>query len=246
MNTNDDNPLNEARTSAAAAQRWLGLAALVSRNIVPIIGLFFLDWHAANLIVLYFTDFIADVGTCFTLLILLDPEFKTVMPAADTAGGRIKRTLSIILAIVSIAAVFAFVFGMPLFGMFAMDPDLSLGRLLSDMRFRNGLLLHLLLSSWTFYQVYRYFLRMRDIDAAFDVSVSIRGRFQFVLGRWLAVYVTGLTIPFYATLMVVAFCATTIYFELFPRRVEKMFDPSPEEPPQTPARRATKWKKGAS
>jgi hypothetical protein len=100
-----------------------------------------------------------------------------------------------------------------------MDSDLSLGGLFADARFRDGFLMHLILSSWTFLGVYRYFSRMRDSDPSFDASVPVRGRFRFVLSRWLAIYVTGLFIPFFPTLMVVAYCAATVYFELFPQRV---------------------------
>jgi hypothetical protein len=46
----------EAGPAALTAQRWLAFAALISRNVVPIVGLVFLDWRAANLIVLYFAD----------------------------------------------------------------------------------------------------------------------------------------------------------------------------------------------
>jgi hypothetical protein len=215
-----------ARVGAAdlTAQRWLALAALISRNVVPIIGIVFLDWRAENLIVLYFADFILDIGMCVALLFLLDPEAKTVMQFPDTVGGRMKRALAILMVIGIIAAVFAFVFGMPVFGMFVMDSDLSLGGLFADARFRDGFLMHLILSSWTFLGVYRYFSRMRDSDPSFDVSVPVRGRFRFVLSRWLAIYVTGLSIPFFPTLMVVAYCAATVYFELFPQRVVKGLD----------------------
>ena len=198
---------------------------------MPIVGLLFLDWHAANLMVLYFVDFMLDIGLVLALLMFLDPEFKTVMDVPPGPGGAIKMGFAILLVIVILVCVFAFVFGMPVFGMFVMETDLSLAGLFGDERFRNGLLMHLLVSSWTYFQAYRYFSGMRAADAKFDVSPPLKGRFNFVLLRWLAVYVAGLTVPFFPALMVVAYCVASVYIELYPQRVEQFLGPSPEEPP---------------
>ena len=62
-------------------------------------------------------------------------------------------------------------------------------------------------------------------DAKFDVSVPLKGRFHYVLIRWLAVYVAGLTLPFFPAAMVVGFCVATAYSELFPERFANLLGP---------------------
>ena len=42
--------------------------------------------------------------------------------------------------------------------------------------------------------------------------------------RWLAVYVTGLVGFVFPPLMVAAYCAATVYFELNPRRAQEMLN----------------------
>ena len=207
------------------------MAALVSRNAVPIFGLVFLDWHAANLIVLYFIDFMADLALVLALLMLLDPEFRTVMEIPPGPRGAPKMAFAMILVIGILVSVFAFVFGMPVFGMFVMETDLSLSGLFADERFRNGVLLHLGLSSWTYFQAYRYFSRMKAADPGFDFSPSLKGRFNYVLVRWVAVYAAGLFMPFFPAIMVIAYCVATVYIELFPKKVEEFLGPEEKGAP---------------
>ncbi|MGZ5106101.1 MAG: hypothetical protein ACXWHB_16345, partial [Usitatibacter sp.] len=64
----------------------------------------------------------------------------------------------------------------------------------------------------------------RESDATFDVSVPVKGRFRYVLGRWLAVYATALFVPFLPVLMPIAYCIATIYIEMFPERLQRFFD----------------------
>ncbi|MGZ5041458.1 MAG: hypothetical protein ACXWG1_14900 [Usitatibacter sp.] len=196
----------------------------MSRNAVPIAGILFLGWHAPSLIVLYFIDFIADFSLCLALLMLLDPEFRTLMEIGPGARGRAKLVGVMLLVIGFLAAAFGFVFGMPVFGMFMMDADLSLGALFADPRFLRALAVHLALCSWTYVQAYRYFAKLRESDATFDVSVPVKGRFRYVLGRWLAVYATALFVPFLPVLMPIAYCIATIYIEMFPERLQRFFD----------------------
>jgi hypothetical protein len=201
----------------------------VSRNAVPIFGLAFLDWHAANLIVLYFVDFMADVGFILGLLMLLDPEFRTLMEIPPGPRGAVKMASAMLLVIGILLLTFGFVFGMPVFGMFVMETDLSLTGLLADARFRNGVLLQIALSSWTYIQAYRYFSRMRAADASYDFSPYVKSRFNYVLVRWLAVYAAGLFIPIFPAIMVVAYCVATVYIELFPRKVVEFLGPDKDE-----------------
>jgi hypothetical protein len=198
---------------------------------VPIVGLVFLDWRAANLIILYFIDFIADVALVLTLLMLLDPEFKQVMEIPPGPRGAVKMTFAILLVAGILVCVFGFVFGMPIFGMFVMETDLSLWDLFANERFRNGVLLHLALSSWTYFQAYRYFSRMRVADAKFDVDPFLKSRFNYVLVRWIAVYAAGLFIPFFPAIMVIAYCVATVYIELFPKKVVEFLGPGEKEAP---------------
>lgn len=192
---------------------------------MPIAGLVFLGWHATNVIVLYFIDFLVDIAMVLALLMLLDPSFKTEMQIPPGPKATAKLAASMLMVIGILCAVFGFVFGMPVFGMLMMDPDISLGKLFADERFRRGVLIHLALSSWTYVQAYRYFAALRKADAQFDVSVPLKGRFHHVLIRWLAVYVAGLTLPFFPAAMVVAFCVATAYSELFPERFANLLGP---------------------
>ena len=198
---------------------------------MPIFGLLFLDWRAANLIILYFIDFMADVGMVLALLMLLDPEFRKVMEIPPGPRGAVKMAFAMMLVIGILGGTFAFVFGMPVFGMFVMDTDLSLGRLFADERFRNGVFFHLLLSSWTYFQAYRHFSRMRAADASYDFSPFLKSRFNYVLVRWVAVYAAGLFVPFFPAIMVIAYCVATVYIELFPKKVAEFLGPEEKEAP---------------
>ena len=206
-----------------AAQRWLAVATLVTRNLVPIAGVIFLDWKAVNIIVLYFADFMLDLATCLLMLALLDPEARAEAAKLGTAGAWIKAIIGVLIAGIVLLAVFAFVFGMPVYFALAMDEG-SLEKLFTDERFLKGLLLHLLLSAFNFVLAYRYLSRMRRDDPKFVLDAAVRRRFNYVTGRWFAVYATGLFAAFFPILMVVAYSAATVYAELSPRRIEEMLN----------------------
>ena len=193
---------------------WVGVATLVSRNLVPVAGMVFLGWNPVNLVVLYFADYLLDLVACFLMLLLLDPEVREAARKVEGAGDWAKTIFGILIAAVFLLAAFAFVFGMPVFFAAASEIDYHV---LDDPGFFKAVGIHLMFASFNFLVAYRFLRELRRAHPEFRIDAAVKGRFEYVTGRWLAVYVAGLFLPFAPFLMVVAYCAATIYSEIYRR-----------------------------
>ena len=211
-----------------AVQGALAAATLLCRNLVPIYGIVVLDWSAVSVIVLYFADFLLDITACLLLLALLDPEAKEAARKIRAAGEWVKTLVGVLIAGVFLLACFAFVFGMPVF--------IAIGdkNPFDDPWFRNGLAVHLVLSSWNFVLAYRYLSYMIRTDPQFKVDAAVKGRFQYITGRWLAVYLTGFVGAAFPLIMVIAYCGATLYSIFHPRRIEEFLNLPREEKSAAP------------
>ena len=185
---------------------------------MPVVGILFLGWKASSVLLLYFVDFLLDLAACLVILAVLDPETRAEWVKLKTVREWIHNIVGLLIAAVVLGAIFTFVFGMPVFFALGMDGQNPL----DDSGFLRGLAMHVLFACWNLYLIHGYLSRMVRADPKFSVDSAVKGRYQYVTLRWVAVYAVGLFLPL-PLLMVAAFCAATIYAELNPRRFAELF-----------------------
>jgi hypothetical protein len=192
----------------------LAIFNVVVRNAVPIIGVLFFHWSAANLLILYFIDTLLAVGViaagfCYHLFPVEEAEgvaarINTIFGYA--AGGAI------------VAAIIAIPLGMPIFILVFGVGDVSARELVRDQGFLLGLALQAIASLVSF----------RDLVVALHKhtpdQLGLKRRFAFVFLRWVGMLFVAFTpIPYAlgrygAFVLVIVYVALTIYAELKPDR----------------------------
>lgn len=187
---------------------------LVLRNIVPIVGLVFFHWSAANLLILYFVD------TLFAIGVIAAGFLYSQFPAEEAPGlaARINAIVGYAAGAAFIALLFAVPLGMPIFILVFGVGNVSFLDMLRDQGFQVGVALQAIASLVSF----------RDLVAALRKyspdQLGLKRRFTFVFLRWLgtmmAAYVplTFLLGRYGPLLLVVVYIALTIYAELLPDR----------------------------
>ena len=184
---------------AAGGASPLNVASLVARNLAPIAGLALLGWNATHMVLLYYVDTVVSIAALVGLLFI---HGKDMPIDASNAKGK----TAIALAIATITGAFAFVFIWPVIvvlGMSSIEVDLA------DRQFLGGLGAQLLASCTTFVSGNRE-LRGRD-----DAEALIKRRFGIATLRWVVLCFVSFAAPF-AIVLVVAYCAASIYYELRP------------------------------
>jgi hypothetical protein len=179
--------------------RAIDLASILARNLAPIAGLVLLGWNATHMALLYYVDTIVSIATWVLLLFLHGSDMPIDM---STAKGK----AAVAVAVAALTGVYALVFAWPVMvvlGMTSVDTDLA------DRAFLGGLAGQLLAACSTFVTANRQ-LRGRD-----DREAIIKSRFGVVTLRWVAVLMISMVAPF-AVVLVVAYTAASIYWELKP------------------------------
>lgn len=187
---------------------------LVLRNVVPIVGLVFYHWSAANLLILYFLDTLLAIG------VIAAGFFYHEFPAEEAPGlaARMNAIVGYVAGAAFIALIMAIPLGMPVFILVFGVNDVSFLDMIRDRGFQVGLGLQAIASLVSF----------RDLVVALRTyspdQLGLKRRFSFVFLRWIgtmmAAYVP-LTYAFgrYSPLvLVVVYIALTIYAELMPDR----------------------------
>jgi hypothetical protein len=187
---------------------------LVLRNVVPIVGLVFLHWSAANLLILYFID------TLLAFTVIAAGFLYSQFPAEEAPGfaARLNAIVGYAAGSLFIALILAIPLGMPIFILVFGVGDVSFLDMLRDQGFQVGLGLQAVASLISF----------RDLVVALrrytPEQLGLKRRFTFVMLRWLgtmlAAYlpITFLLGRFGPLLLVVVYIALTIYAELLPDR----------------------------
>lgn len=223
----------------------LNAAALIARNLVPVVGVLLLGWSAAKLILVYFVDTLLTFAALFALAVItimrepLPPERKG---KTWTLGERIGL---VGFGSLIFSAVLAFPLGLPLF-MFGILRELSWHGVMDDRELHWALLIQAALVLWFFAQ--NYFV----VAAQSRARGHLRERFGFAFIRWfiilLAIYVTTALLPIEwwsplrwirGVTLIAAYAVATIYLELWPEKVTRLFGMQDGLSGEDPERRTT-------
>lgn len=189
---------------------------LISRNLVPVIGVLFLGWSAAHQLLLYFIDTLLGLGVVCALI------FQVLFPieSENSVAGRINAAGGIFGGSGFIVAVMAIPLGVPL--IFVLGPGgFPLFELLQR-QFLVAVAAHVALALLTFVAMFR------EMPAVKDPGPALKRQFGWILMRWVVVVViiyTGVPMllgHFGGLLVVIAYAAFGIAGDLAPRAVASL------------------------
>lgn len=207
-------------------------ATVIARNLVPVAGIILLGWSASNLLVTYFLDTLLAFGVLFALAgtqiipYLPDPMMRPL--------GRFQYAVEIAMLAAAATSIVAIPLGMPLY-MFVSIHSWPWQEALADFWFRIALGLQ---AGTALTGFARMFGKLRRLP---DAQRHLQRRFGFHFIRWflvIAVAMTGLgMLPGFVGgfILVTTYAVATIYLELAPERVMKLFglrdEPATVSPP---------------
>ncbi len=212
------------------ALRPLELGSLVLRNAVPLVGLLFLHWSAANLLILYFID------TLLAIAVIVAGFLYSVSSPEEAPGlaARINTIAGYAAGAAFITLIMAIPLGMPVFILLFGVNDTSLAGMLADRGFQLGLGLQAIASLVSF----------RDLVAALRTytpeQLGLKRRFALVFLRWVGTicaaylpftYLFGRYAPF---VLIVVYIGVTIVAEIMPDRFIAAFGDSEATPAPVP------------
>lgn len=223
--------------SVSSKQPWSlpALASLVTRNLMPVLGVLFLGWSAPNLLALYFIDTLL----AFAAVMLLVMGHITGMGEGKGLPNGVRDWTRLVAATAMVMPFVAIPLGMPIFLLFA-EFGISSREMLDDPNFRYGLWMQALLSAQAF------IVSHRDLSRRDDDDEVLKHRVQYILVRWIAVIAASMTglvsllgPHFGGIVMLVVYAAASVYAELFPERVDAWLNPpKPTPSPPTPRRKS--------
>lgn len=189
------------------------LANTVVRNLVPIGGILFFGWSAANLLLLYFLDTLLAMAVMFAGL----TRHFTPALADDGIAARVNGEVGVVAVAVLLAGFFAIPLGLPLFMMLG-AADMNWREVLADPAFRVGLVMQAIAAFWSCMGLYRA-LRTHTPE-----QLGLKKRFALVFLRWMVVLMamySGFLFLFgrFAALILVAvYAGTSIVIDIAPDR----------------------------
>ena len=227
----------------------LDYANAVARNVVPLAGILFLGWSAANILLLYFLDTLLAMAVIFTGLM------RHFMPPPTDEGwaARANAEAGYVGVALMIVAFFAIPLGVPLIFMLA-GSDVSWRGLLEDQEFRIGLVLQAIAAFWSGRALYR------ALSTHTPDELRMKRRFTLVFMRWMVVVMSaymGLALllgRFAPIFFVAVYTAATIMIDVAPDRFLRAMpggaedaDPLPGEAastsPEERARFTARWRR---
>ena len=155
------------------------LVNAVTRNLVPLGGILFFGWSAANVLVLYFVDTILAMAVMFAGLM------RHFMPPPRDEGfaARANAEVGYVATALFLAAFFAVPLGMPLIFMLS-GTDVTVRGLFADAAFRSGLVLQGIAAFWSCHGLYR------ALSVHTPEELRLKRQFTLVFLRWMAVLMT--------------------------------------------------------
>ncbi|HUH92153.1 MAG TPA: DUF6498-containing protein [Casimicrobiaceae bacterium] len=221
---------------------WRHAGAVVARALVPIAGVLFLHWSAANLLIVYFADTLA---AFFAV---------SVLAAGRLSGGETPRgpawyqRLATGARLASSGAMITLLIGLVPFGFLVfmlLMQDFVWQFALHDRDLWIGVAAQFCAAVTLLLREYRH------VEAATDADRIIRARFGLVFMRWVIVCMVffaaaellqpqrgGVLAAIFGFVLVLAYAATTIAMELQPSRLLGAFAPdlvARGEAPSAPA-----------
>lgn len=212
--------------------RRIQAATVIARNLVPVAGIIILGWSASNLLVTYFLDTLLAFAVLFALagtqIIPYQPD-PMMRPL-----GRFQYAVEIAMMAAAATSIVAIPLGMPLY-IFVSIHSWPWKEALADFWFRIALGLQAGTALTGFARIFGELRRLPDAQR------HLQRRFGFHFIRWflvIAVAMTGLgMLPGFVGgfILVTTYAIATIYLELAPDRVMKMFglrdEPATLSPP---------------
>jgi hypothetical protein len=191
----------------------LAIANAIARNLVPLGGILFLGWSAANVLILYFVDTLLAMAVMFAGLMrhFLPP------PTDEGWAARANAEVGYVGAALFICAFLAVPLGVPLIFML-IGSNVAWRELLSDPAFRSGLVLQAIAAFWSCWNLYQ------ALQTHTPEELRLKRQFALVFLRWMAVImVTYVGVGFifgrYAAFFFVAiYSAATIMIDVAPDR----------------------------
>jgi hypothetical protein len=216
----------------AAPVSPLVVAQVVARNIVPLAGILFFHWNAANVLLLYFLD------TILALAVIFAGLASAFTAAGDGWADRLNGEVGAIVAGLFLAGVVAIPLGVPI--IFVLGPSgFHWREALADGSLQGGAAMQAVAALWSYWELWKA-LRTRTPE-----ELRLKRRFALVFMRWIAVLMviyTGIAIAGGPLLVVAAYVAVSIFAEVAPDRFlrllpegAKVADPEPEPRPPTVA-----------
>jgi hypothetical protein len=189
----------------------LVLVNAITRNLVPLAGILFFGWSAANVLVLYFAD------TIFAMVVMLAGLMRHLMPSPRDEGvaARVNAEAGYVATALFLGVVFAVPLGVPLIFMLA-GTDVTVPSLFADPAFRSGLVLQAIAAFWSGHGLYQA-LKVHTPE-----ELRLRRQFALVLMRWMAVLMAtyfGIAFLFgrFAPLIFVAvYAGVSIFIDIAP------------------------------
>src|SRR5215831_10683587 len=127
---------------------WLLVAQVAARNAIPLVGILFGGWLAANVVVLYFLDTLLSLGVIFGVLA------KALSPASGTVAGRVQLEVTCAAVALSLGAIFAVPLGMPV-GIVLAISDFSFTAAFRDRSLRIGAVVQCAVAAWSYVDLRR-------------------------------------------------------------------------------------------
>jgi len=227
----------------------LDYANAVARNVVPLAGIVFLGWSAANVLILYFVD------TLLAMVVIFAGLMRHFMPPPKDEGwaARANAEAGYVGVALLIVAFFAVPLGVPLIFMLA-GSDVTWRGLLGNQEFRIGLVLQAIAAFWSGHGLYQ---ALREHTPA---ELRLKRRFALVFLRWMAVLMSTyigfafLLGRFAPIVFVAVYTAATIMIDVAPDRFLRAMpggaedaDPLPGEAastsPEERARFTARWRR---
>jgi len=207
----------------------LAVADAASRNLVPLAGILFFGWSAANILLLYFLD------TLLAMAVMFAGLARSFMPPPkdDGVAARVNAEFGCVAVALFLAAFMAVPLGMPLLILF-MASGVSWSSVFDDPMFRSGLVLQAIAAFWSGAGLYRA-LRTHTPE-----ELRLKRRFALVFLRWLAVLMVwylgvGFLFGRFASVVFVAvYVAATIVIEVAPDRFLRAMPGGAEEADPAP------------
>lgn len=217
-----------------APTEMAGIAQIVARNIVPLVGIIFFQWSAANVLILYFLDTLLSMAVIFAGLAR---TFATTAP--ESLLAMVKAELTYVLTAVLVAGIIGIPIGMPV-GIALATSDFSWRFALYDTSLRNGLLVQIALSLWSYVDL------RRALATYSPAQLQLKRRFAFVFMRWLAVLIVCYTVLEFlggdlaVLLLVVVYIGSSIFAEVAPERFLEVMPGGADMAKETPDKPSAK------
>lgn len=206
-------PSPPVNTTSPPRPALADIANTVVRNLVPLAGILWFGWSAANILILYFLDTLLAMAVMFAGL----ARYFAPAPADDGFAARLNGEVGVVAVALLLAGFMAVPLGIPLLMVLA-SAKTDWRAVIADPGFRAGLAMQAIAAFWSCLGLYRA-LRTQTPE-----QLRLKKRFALVFLRWMAVLMamySGFLFLFgrFAALILVAvYAGASIMIDIAPDR----------------------------